>query len=108
MLDILRRAQVCICGGTVQHAIRLELANEKQHPAPALAMMDVPLTRRRQCRRGALTLPMEQCLVDRIILIHGGRGIILVRLVQCDQEYVQLLLGQPLTPSRTVLGFMKL
>ena len=39
---------------------------------------------------------MEQLAADGIIVIHGCRGIVLVGLVQRNEEYVELLIGQPL------------
>ena len=46
--------------------------------------------------RGALALPMEQALIDGIIVVHGGWRIVLVRLVQRHKEHVDVFLRQPL------------
>ena len=58
--------------------------------------MDVALPGGRVFGGGALALPVEQTLVDGIILVHGDGGVILVCLVQGHKEYVQLLFRQPL------------
>ena len=57
--------------------------------------MDVALPGGRVFGGGALALPVEQAFVNGIILVHGGRGVILVCLVQGHKEYVQLLFRQP-------------
>ena len=59
-------------------------------------MMDISLARRRRIRCRTLRLPMEQRLIDRIIIVHSGRRIILVRLVQRDKEHIRILGRQPL------------
>ena len=59
-------------------------------------MVDIPLTRRGVLRRSALALPMEQILVDGIVVIHGRGRIILIRLIERDEEHVKLLFRQPL------------
>ena len=38
---------------------------------------------------------MEQAFVDRIVVVHGSRGVVLVRLVERDKEYIDLLVRQP-------------
>lgn len=61
------------------NAILLELPHEENDLAAALPVVDITLTG--ACRIGgrALTLPMEQAFVDRIVVVHGSRGVVLVR-----------------------------
>ena len=95
MLHIVHRAQIGIRSCTAKTGICLELAHEQQHPASFFPVMDVPLPGGRVFGGGALALPVEQAFVNGIILVHGGRGVILVCLVQGHKEYVQLLFRQP-------------
>jgi len=60
-----------------------------------LPVVDITLTGACCVGGRALTLPMEQAFVDRIVVVHGGRGIVLVRLVERDKEYIDLLVRQP-------------
>ena len=96
MLHIVGRPQEGIGRRTSCDPIRLKLPDKQQHLAPPLPVMDIPLSSRRICRRGALALPMEQALIDGVVVIHGGGRVVLVRLIQCHKEHVQLLLRQPL------------
>ena len=95
MLDIVHGAKIGI-GGTAEAGICLELPNEQQHTASFLPVMDVPLTSGRIFGGGALALPVEQVLVDGIIVVHGGGRVIFVGLVQGHKEHIQLLFRQPL------------
>ena len=96
MLDIARRAEIRIRRRGVQYPVRLKLPDEQQHPAPLLPVMDVPLSGSRVLRRRALALPMEQLAVDGVVVVHGGRRIVLVCLVERHKEHIQILLRQPL------------
>ena len=96
MLHIVHRAQIGIRSCTAKTGLCLELAHEQQHPASLCPVMDVALPGGRVFGGGALALPVEQALVDGIILVHGGGGVILVRFVQGHKEHVQLLFRQPL------------
>ena len=96
VLYIVHRAQIGIRSRTAKTGICLELAHEQQHPASLCTVMDVPLPGGRIFCSRALALPVEQAFVDGIILVHGGRGVILVCLVQGHKEYVQLLFRQSL------------
>ena len=58
-------------------------------------MVDVTLPGRGLLSRGALALPVEQRLVNRVIVVHGGRRIVLVGLIERHKEDIQLLLRQP-------------
>ena len=60
-------------------AVLLELPHKENDLAAALPVVDITLTG--ACRIGgrALTLPMEQAFVDRIVVVHGSRGVVLVR-----------------------------
>ena len=91
MLHIVHRAQIGIRSCTAKTGICLELTHEQQHPASFFPVMDVPLPGGRVFGGGALALPVEQALVDGIILVHGGGRVILVCFVQGHKEYVQLL-----------------
>ena len=61
------------------NAVLLELPHKENDLAAALPVVDITLTG--ACRIGgrALTLPMEQTFVDRIVVVHGSRGVVLVR-----------------------------
>ena len=96
LMGWLHRAQIGIRSCTAKTGICLELAHEQQHPASFFPVMDVALPGGRVFGGGALALPVEQAFVNGIILVHGGRGVILVCLVQGHKEYVQLLFRQPL------------
>lgn len=39
---------------------------------------------------------MEQRFIDGVILIHRGRRVVLIRLVEGHEKYIQLLLRKPL------------
>ena len=95
MLHIVHRAQIGIRSCTAKTGICLELTHEQQHTASFFPVMDVALPGGRVFGGGALALPVEQAFVNGIILVHGGRGVILVCLVQGHKEYVQLLFRQP-------------
>ena len=56
-------------------------------------MLDIPSSRLGNIRCGALTLPMEQPIIDGIILIHGGRSKILLHFIQIDQKQYRDMLG---------------
>ncbi len=71
--------------------------NRTRLPFP---VMDVPLSGGGVLGCCALALPMEQVLVDGVIVVHGGGRVILVSLVQGHKEHIQLLLRQHFTPSR--------
>lgn len=96
MLHIVGRTQICVCLCTSGHTIRLELADEQQHPAATLHVVDIALTGWRIIRCCTLALPMEQAFIDGVIVVHGRGRIVLVCLVQCHKEHIQLFLRQPL------------
>ena len=96
MLDIVHGAKVGISGGTAETGICLELPDKQQNTASLFPVMDVPLSGGGVLGRCALTLPVEQVLVDGIIVVHGGGRIILVGFVQGHKEHIQLLFRQPL------------
>ena len=72
MLHVVHCAQIGIRPCTAKTGICLELAHEQQHPASLCTVMDVALPGGRVFGGGALALPVEQALVDGIILVHGG------------------------------------
>ena len=86
------RAQEGIGRRAAGKAVRFEFADEQEDAAAALLMMDVPLSRGGVLRCGALALPMEQLAVNGIVVVHGRRRVVFVRLVQRDEEHVQVLL----------------
>ena len=51
---------------------------------------------------------MEQAFVDGIVVIHGGWRIVLVSLIECHKEHIQLLLRQPLYTLTDSGGFQKI
>lgn len=59
-------------------------------------MMNISLPGGRIGCGGTLALPVEQALVDGIVVVHGGGRIVFICLVQCYKEHVQLFLRQPL------------
>ena len=96
MLHVARRSQIGVRLRTAGHTVRLKLTHKQQHLAAAFLVVDIALTGGRIFCRGALALPMEQALVDGIIVVHGGWRIVLVRLVQRHKEHVDIFLRQPL------------
>ena len=95
MLYIVRSPEVGIGCSRIADAIRLKFADKEQNTAAALLVVDVTLTGRRLLSRGALALPVEKCLVDRVVVVHGGRRIVLVGLIEGHKEDIQLLLRKP-------------
>ena len=80
MLHIVGRTQICVCLCTSGHTIRLELADEQQHLTATLLVMDITLTGGRIIRCCTLALPMEQDLIDGVVVIHGRGRIVLDKL----------------------------
>ena len=72
MLDVCRRAEEGIGGGSAGNGVILKFTDEKQHPAAALGVMDIALAGRRIASRGALALPMELLAADGIIVSPVG------------------------------------
>ena len=68
--------------------IRFELSDKQQHFAPAFPVVNIPLPCRRICRCSALTLPMEQALVDGVVLVHSGWRIVLISFIQRHKEHI--------------------
>lgn len=72
------RLGCCTVGlGAAGEAVGLVLAHKQQHSAAALAVVDIAPARRRLFRRGALTLPVEKALADRVVetQLHLGGDI---------------------------------
>ena len=107
MLHIVCRAQIGVCSSGASYTVGLELTDKQQHLASALYMMDIALASGRVLCRGALTLPVEQALIDGVVVIHGRGRIILVGLIECHKEHVKLLIRQPLDALAHGAGFMK-
>lgn len=80
MLHIVGRTQIRISLSTTCHTIRLELADEQQHLAAALLVVDITLTGGRIIHRRALALPVEQALIDGVVVVHGRGRIVLDKL----------------------------
>ena len=57
-------------------------------------MVDVALSSRGGRRRGALTLPVEECLIDGIVLVERCGGVIIFSFLERHEENVQLFLRQ--------------
>ena len=71
MLHIVSCPQIGVRSSAASHTVGLELADKQQHLTSALYVMDLPLASGRVLCRGALALPVEQVLVDGVIVIHG-------------------------------------
>ena len=59
-------------------------------------------------RCGALALPVEQRFTDGIIVVHGCRGIILIRLIQCYKENIRFLFRQVFNALTNSIWFHKI
>ena len=70
--------QIGIRLSTTGYTIRLEFTDEQQHLAAALPVMDIPLASCGIFSCRALALPVEQALIDGIIVVHGGGRIVFV------------------------------
>ena len=66
----------------------LELADEEHDAVVVPSMMNIPLPCFRIFTRRALALPVKEYIVNRIVFIHRGWGVILIGLVQRDEEYI--------------------
>lgn len=95
VLYIVRGSEIGIGRSRIADAIRLEFADKEQNTAAARLVVDVTLPGRRLLSRGALALPVEKCLVNRVVVVHGGRRIVLIRLIEGHKEDIQLLLRKP-------------
>ena len=96
VLYIVRCAEIRIGGSASGNTIRLEFTYKQQNTAAFLAMVNVSLTGGRILCRCTLALPMEQLTVDGIVVVHRGRRVVLVCLIQGHKEHVDVLLWQPL------------
>ena len=76
MLNVVCRSQECV--GCCTYQIGFEFPNEQQHLTAALPVVNITLSNGTGIRGCALALPMEQTLVDGIIVVHGGRRIVFV------------------------------
>ena len=70
--------QIGIRLGAVCDPVGLELPDEQQHLAAAFSVMDKPLASCGIFSCRALALPVEQALIDGIIVVHGGGRIVFV------------------------------
>lgn len=96
MADIIHGAKIGVSGGTAEAGICLEFSDKQQYTTALFPVVDVSLSGGRGFGCRALALPVEQALVDGIIVVHGGGRVILVSLVQGHKEHIQLLFRQPL------------
>ena len=96
MFHIVHRTQVGVCGCTAKTGVCLELADKQQHAVSLLPVVNVSLPDGRVLCSCALALPVEQALVDGVILVHSGGRVVFVRFVQSHKENVQILVRQPL------------
>ena len=71
MFHIVSYSQIGVRLCATGHAIRLELADEQQHFAATLFVVNIALSGRRIIRCRALALPMEQALIDGVVVVHG-------------------------------------
>ena len=96
MFYIAGRTQEGIGRCTICNPVILKFTDKKQDFAALFTVMDIPLACGSRIRSRALALPMEQGVIDRIVVIHRGRRIVLIRLVEGDKEHIQFLIRQPL------------
>ena len=93
VLDVICGSQESVRG--CANDVILEFPDEDQDFTASAAVMDIPLAHRAGVSCGGLTLPMEQLLVDGVIVVHGCGGVVLVRLIQGHEKYIDLLIRQP-------------
>ena len=67
-------------GGCADNII-LEFPDEEQDFAAPATVIDVPLAHRAGIICGGLALPMEQLLVDGVIVVHGRGGVVFIGLI---------------------------
>ena len=92
MLHIICGAKEGVRLRAARNPVFLEFADEKKNAVSHLFVVDIALCGGRLLGCRALALPVKQRFVDGIILVHGGRGILLVGLVQRHKEHIQLLI----------------
>ena len=73
MSDVVCGSQEGI-GGCANDVI-LEFPDEEQDFAAFLTMIDIPLAHRAGGVSGGLALPVEQLLIDGVIVVHGRGGV---------------------------------
>lgn len=73
MLNIVHGAKVGISGGPAEAGSCLELPDKQQNTASLFPVMDVPLSGGGVLGRCALTLPVEQVLVDEIADLQSSQ-----------------------------------
>ena len=71
VLDIARCTQIGIRLGAAGYTVGFELADKQQNVAATFHMMDIALASGRVLCCGTLALPMEQALVDGVVVVHG-------------------------------------
>lgn len=81
-----RRAKICEGNGAA--LLLLCVPCKDQDRVTAVRVVDQVLTCRRLLRGLRLRLPMEKIPADRIIRIHGARGELTLRLLECYQQRV--------------------
>ena len=89
MADVVGFAEEHEWGGA-GHVI-VVFADKEEDVRAFLVVVDVALAGWGFFGGGALALPVEQPLVDRIVVVHGCRGVVLGRLVERVNEDVGLL-----------------
>jgi hypothetical protein len=87
MANVTGRAQKGV--GGCQVAGLPVLAPEQKDRLAKFLVANVPLSRLRIGGRGTLRLPVEEVLVDGVVLVHGRGRKVLFRLVQGKQEYIR-------------------
>lgn len=71
MLHIVGCAQIRVSFSTTGDSVSLKFSDKQQHLTVTLSMVNIPLAGRRVLGSGTLALPMEQTLIDGVIVIHG-------------------------------------
>ena len=83
MRNVFHGAQAHV--GTGAYSILLVAANEKNDTAPQLFVVLEELTKLTFGSRCVLRIPCELVSADGVVLVHGGWGEVLFRLLQIHQ-----------------------
>lgn len=70
-------------------------------------MMNISQASRRSFGRRTLALPVEECVVDRVVVVHRGGGVVFFAFIEGDEEDVEVLFGQPLDAFADGGGFVE-
>lgn len=80
MLHIIDEAEYAVgCGAAP--GVLFRVTDAEKNTAPLCAVMDIALAGLRDIARRALALPVKQCFIDGVILIHCGEVGILISML---------------------------